>query len=357
MKLLALLLAFAFTNLTYAKINRSNIDQVKKRVAKRKVSRKLRKLGEENKGQILFLYMSEWASKPKVEHLALFPKGLEDSKEDMIKLPLLDRFEVGSERVEDDINPAMHQFGLVGALFGHATRGNRRQTVYGSIYLKLIDLPVGEYDFTVSTTHRKKRHRKKMSVENIKVKKGEITLFTHHWGNDRLFSTNIANTGGYEEALDKYLAKYKKHLPVWPYEKLSTDNIFKVKLDMDYKERQHARRPKVILYKAKLINDSEIVNAHILYGGIKSFGKGDDRYTHTYYTLEFDNNLLNQNKCYSLELEGVSTINGMVVKKFDGDKINSDQIVCPSGESLIEVKGNRVTASTWELELTKQKTI
>ncbi|PCJ19312.1 MAG: hypothetical protein COB02_07955 [Candidatus Cloacimonadota bacterium] len=295
--------------------------------------------------------MSEWASKPSIKHLALYPKGSYGISEKLIEIPLLNRFEVSTERVENDINPAMYQFGAIGGLLGFAIRGNRKQSVYGSVYMKLIDLPAGNYEFIVSTTHRKERHRKKMNIKSLNVKSGEITLFTHHWGNDRLFDTNIANTIGYEEALDKYLAKYKKHLPIWPYEKLTSNKILKLKLDMDYKERQHARRPKVVLYNAKLQDGSKEINAHILYDGIKSFGKGDDRYTHTYYTLELDAHQLKKDMCYSLRLEGVSILNGMEVKKFDGNKIQSEKIICPNGESLIEIKANRVTASTWEVKL------
>lgn len=316
---------------------------IEERVEARRLSRELEGLKKENRGRIVFFLVKESGKDYRPPHMEIRARDGNQKFE----IPLIDSSEVGKEIEDADIPAGSYSQGALGGLLGHMFRGNRQKTISRHVYLKSLDFPAGKYDWNLIAPDG--RHSRTMELPAQEIKAGELVLFTHHWGAHLQLVTRIANSSGFESAVEEYLKGMKELADYWPVMEMS-EKTFQINLDLDYRERQHAKRPKVILYSAQLKGKGAEIGGRLLYQGIKPFGGGTDRYTHTYYTLNFPSESLEQGECYDLELTGLSTLDVWETAPFEPDgRILGKNVVCIGHEMEITLKGHRETGSSWVL--------
>ncbi len=226
-----------------------------------------------------------------------------------------------------------------------------------AVYKIAFDLPAGEYTYTLALKRERGVHNVEMQLLPLAVLPGRITLFTHHWGQDSLFSLRLANTRIFEDAVDRHLEGQKPFVDYWPLMETSA-SVLDVHLDLDFRERLHASKPQIIVYAAFLnSSEGESFPAQILYEGQQSFGSSDEKYTHSYYVLSFEDDLP-EDECFDLELKGVSLLDGKKILPFEpSGAIWGKQAVCPDLDQTLSVKGYRVKNNEWILERVKNGTV
>ncbi|MCO4781214.1 MAG: hypothetical protein KC646_02745 [Candidatus Cloacimonetes bacterium] len=348
-------------NSAEARPNKSNlgskdIEVLKARVQKNKLARKIRKGKRTNKGLAVFYLMHEWHDKaPKTIKI----EDVTDPRFEgfTLNLSLKDSFVTRVDKVEKDINPvAVAAFGFLGAAL---TRGNKKRKVRASVYVGEQELDAGTYNFRLSYNASQGRKRKKKDLRNtilkdIKIEAGKVSLVDWHWGEAKHFTIKDAPSKAYFKAMKTNLAMYLPYLQDYEVVNSLDKPSISVKLDMDYKERGHATRPRVWITKAFLAKGQVTIEGLPLFEKVKAFGGGMDRYTHSYYEVKFPIDKLQKGACYDMVLEGYSLLDYSDKKVFEPKgKITEKKLLCIDRLSDFQVKvvGNRVTGSTWKLEL------
>jgi hypothetical protein len=326
---------------------------------------RLKSLEKSGKGMVLFFVTKEWYSKGE-DSIYLFKKNSAGEWNQLAEMPRVDIIKSGK----------IPQ----GPGYGQGTTVQKRDNLI-STYYHTIEIGEGTHALAVcrfgpQVLNERQLNDDTWKFESIKVEAGKITSIGFTWNDaGHGFDNYLPISKDYRILYDKYFAKLKKYMVNPLVNKVAvsplTQKKIVVKLDMDYKEKQMLDVPRVYLTKATLkpmlgkSYDGLISFNRLACHGSNNplFGRFANKYTHTYYELEFavDKPKTKKAICYDLVLDGHvnfdTPFNGKSEEeKFDDDVISLKRAVCISPEKrsqTIDLKVGRMKKQTWEVQKKK----
>ncbi|MCO4781213.1 MAG: hypothetical protein KC646_02740 [Candidatus Cloacimonetes bacterium] len=253
----------------------------------------MKQLGQEKKGLLVFFIASLNASTRDISGVVL----KQNQKKDRL-IPRIIYDHVDYSRY--DQSRLVTTYSAQGAGIPIYINNRIENNTFKSVYYLELEVPVGEYDFSLFFKGGKKKYDRSKKLAKIIVKKGAFHLIQHVWKSNRAFATNEVMDSSIRESYIACLNEFKDYIQGFPIS--DSDVKLELLLSLDYQEKN-----RVFLENALLQSRGFKHYADVKFKSFnkRRYGLFKEKSTVTSnYSLRFKDITGLENICYRLKLKG-----------------------------------------------------